>query len=353
MRETHHDRKARRWPRRVLPAGILLALAAVAGVPGVALARFSSQPPAQTASVTAATIGAPTNLTATTTGSTTATLSWTAPSTLTGYTLSQSPGTLGGCSAAPSASTTSCTATGLSPKTAYTWTLTATYDNWKGSSVQASSTTFAAVAATLLGKATDSTSGSQSTSVSGVSTTSGATLLILAYRQGTSGNLAISSITGSAISGTPASITSEPFNGTGGGKFAVIAWRATGSGTSNGTVTVSFSAANNVSTTIDVVQLSGNNTSTPVAGSAVSTNTGTAVTGGSLSPGNPNDGEVFFAGLTTSTTMSAPTGYTALDVPATTVHGSWFSSSASSPGATANLGASSTWGSVEIEINHG
>jgi hypothetical protein len=343
-------------PGRILSAGLLLALAAVAGVPAVALALFSSQPPAQTASVTAATLAAPTNFSATATGSTTAALSWTAPPTLTGYTLSQSPGTLAGCSATPSASTTSCSATGLTPKTAYTWTLTAAYNNWKSSPAQATATTLG-VAATLLGKTTDGTAGTQSTTVSGITTASGANLLILAYRQGSSGNLAINSITGSAIAGTPAAITSEPFNGTGGSKFAVIAWQATGSGTTNGAVTVTFSSANNVSTTIDVVQLSGNNTSTPIAGSAVSTGTGTTATGGSLSPGNASDGEVFFAGLSASATMSTPAGgYTALDAPvspATGAHGSWFSTAASATGASTTLGASATWGTIEIEITHG
>ena len=337
---------------RILAAGLVLALAAVAGVPGVASARFTGQPAPRTAAVTAATIGAPAAFTATATGSTTATLSWTAPSVLTGYALSQSPGTLAGCPAAPPAGATSCTATGLSPKTAYTWTLTAAYDNWKSAPVQASATT-TGVAAALLASATDTTTGSQTTTVPGITTTSGATLLILAYRQGSTGNLSISSISGTAISGTPASITSEPFNGAGGTKFSVTAWQAAGSGTANGTVSVKFSSANNIGTTIDVVQLSGNNTGTPIAGSAVSTGTGTTVTGGSLSPGNAGDGELFYAGLSGSTTMSTPAGYAALDVPASTPHGSWFSSAASSAGVATSLGASNTWGSIEIEVSHG
>ena len=353
MRGTHR-RRTTRLPRRVLPAAAALALATVACMPGVAFALFSSQPSAQTASVTAATIAAPTNFTATTTSSTSASLSWTAPSTLTGYTLAQSPGAAAGSCATLSAGSTSCTATGLSPGTAYTWTLTAVYDNWKSSAVQASATTSQVVGATLLAlPPPDTTPGSQTTTVTGVNTTNGATLLILAYRQGATGNLAISSITGSAISGTPASITSQAFNASGGGKFAVIAWQATGSGASNGSVAVTFSAANNKSTTIDVVQLSGNNTSTPIAGSAISTGTGSAVTGGSLTPGNSGDGEVFFAGLSAPASMSTPGGYTALDVPASTVHGSWFSSSASPSGVSTTLGASATWGTIEVEISHG
>jgi hypothetical protein len=346
MTGTHFFRRARRLPARLLAVGIPLALAAAVGMPGVAFALFASQPAAQTASVTAATIGAATNFTATATGRTTANLAWTAPSILTGYKLSQSPGTLAGCSATPSASTTSCTATGLSPGTVYTWTLTAVYDNWQSSPVQASTRT-TGVSAALVGTATD-TSASSSTSVNGLTTTSGATLLILVYRQATTGNPAISSVTGSAISGSATAINNQKIDGS----YGVFAWRASASGAANGTVTVTFTNANNVSTTIDVVQLAGNNTTTPIAGSAVSTGTGTTATGGTLSPGTSTDGEVFFAGTTASSTMSTPSGYTVLNVPSSTVHGSWSSSSASSTGVSTALGTSGTWGTIEIEISH-
>lgn len=353
MSEAHRLPRRRRLPRRIIPVGIALAVALAVAVPGVAAALFSSSPSAQTASVTAATIGAPTNFKATATGSATANLTWTAPSPpLNGYMLSQSPGTAQGSCATLSASSTSCTASGLSQGTVYTWTLQAVYNSWQSSSTTAGTTTFRTVAATLLTKATDGTSGTQTDTLSGVTTTNGATLLILAYRQGSDGNLAISSITGTAVSSTPppASINSEPFS-VGSSHFAVLAWQATGAGTSGGTVIVKFSKANNVTTTIDVVQLSGNNTSASL-NSAVSTNTGTTVTGGSLSPGSSSDGEVFFAGLTSSTTMSTPSGYTALDAAGSTVHGSWFNSSASSAGVSTTLGASATWGTIEVEISH-
>jgi len=51
--------------------------------------------------------------------------------------------------------------------------------------------------------------------------------------------------------------------------------------------------------------------------------------------------------------MSTPAGYTALDVPAPGTHGAWFSAAASATGVTSGLGASSTWGAIEIEIGHG
>ena len=355
MSGAHRLPRRRRLPRRIIPVGIALAVALAVAVPGVALALFSSSPSGQTAPVTAATIGAPTNFQATATGSSTATLSWTAPLALTGYTLSQSPGTLAGCSATPTASTTSCTATGLSPGTNYTWTLTGVYHTWQGGSAQAASTTFKVVGAALLAHATDVTPGTLSSTVSGVSTTGGATLLILVYRQASNGNIAINSISGTAISGSPAAVNSQLIDG----KFEIFAWKATGSGTASGTVTVNFNTGSNpgtnVSTSIDVVQLSGNNTGSPIAGSAVSTGNSTTATGAMLSPGSSSDGEVFFTGLIASETMGTPSGYTALDAPAapaTAAYGSWFNSSASASGVTAGLGGKVQWGTIEVEISH-
>jgi hypothetical protein len=103
----------------------------------------------------------------------------------------------------------------------------------------------------------------------------------------------------------------------------------------------------------DVVQLSGASTSSPIAASTGSTNiSGTAVSGGSLSGVSTSDGEVFFAGLAASTTMSTPSGYAALDAPASGVsgvHGSWFGP-ASSSGITTTVGTSTAWATIEVAI---
>ncbi len=133
-------------------AAALLACAAIGGsLPLVALAFFSNAPATQAADVTTATIAAPTNFTATTVSTTSANLSWTAPATLTGYTLTQSTGSLAGCSATPTSGTMSCTATGLTEGTNYTWTLTAVYNHWLSASVNASTTTLASVTFTTAG----------------------------------------------------------------------------------------------------------------------------------------------------------------------------------------------------------
>jgi large repetitive protein len=343
-----------RAARRIALAALTGGLAIVLAVPGEAFALFSAAPAAPAVPVTAAAIGAPSGVTATATSSTSATLSWTAPATYTGYTLSQSAGTLAGCSATPSAATTSCTATGLSPGTAYTWTLTAVYNNWKSSPATASATTPAVVGASLLRGATDSTSGSMSSSVFSVTTTRGADLLILVYRQASSSTLGVSSVSGTAISGTPALVTSKAFGSP--ATYELWAYRATGTGTWGGTVTVTFSAANNDTTVIDVVQLSGDQAGSPVTQAAGSAGWGTTAAGAALTGASSQDGEVFFAGLAASTTMSTPSGYSALDAPAygaSAVRGAWFSSAASASGISTRLGASGWYGTIEIEINNG
>ncbi len=351
MRPARRLPAAARPPRWAVRVSLILGLAIVLSVPGEAIALFSATPAAPTAAVTAATIAAPTGFTATAASTTTVTLSWTAPAKLTSYTLSQSPGTLAGCSATPSATTTTCTATGLSAATAYTWTLTTVYNSWLSSPVTASATTYAVVNATLLGDATDSTASTTTSSVPSVTTTSGANLLILIYRQGSSTSLGVSSVSGTAISGTPALVNSEAFSSP--AKYEVWAYRATGSGTSGGTVTVTFTSANNVATTIDVVQLSGDKAGSPVTQSAVTAGSGSTATGSALTGASSSDGEIFFTGLATKTTMSTPSGYSALDASGSTVHGSWFTSSASSTAVATTLGTSVAYATIEIEINHG
>jgi Fibronectin type III domain len=347
-----------RLSRLVLRVGVVASLAITLSSPGEAIALFSVIPVAPSIGVTAATISAPAGLTATAASSTTASLSWTAPAALTGYTLSQSPGTLAGCSATPSASTTSCTATGLSPSTAYSWTLTAVYNNWQSAPAQVSATTPAGLTGvTLVGKVNDVTPTGQSTTVTGVSTTSGATLLILIYRATGSGNgsPSISSVSGTAISSTaaPSQVNTQAFNPSGVGRAGVFAWLATGTGQASGTVKVTFDSPNNLLTTVDVLQLSGVNTTSPVVRSAVSTGSSATATGGALTGASAGDGEVFFAGLGTLTTMSSPAGYTAVDAPAAgspAWEGSWFNPSASSAPIKASLGASTVWGTIEIEL---
>jgi hypothetical protein len=87
-----------------------------------------------------------------TTGSVTATsapLSWTKPFAPTAYALSQSLGTLSGCSATPGVATTGCTATSLTPNTSYTWTLQAYLHSWFRPATQTATTTKQSTTTTL------------------------------------------------------------------------------------------------------------------------------------------------------------------------------------------------------------
>jgi hypothetical protein len=171
--------------------------------------------------------------------------------------------------------------------------LAAVYNNWTSSLVRAYATTPAAVTAWLLTAATDNTSSSSSSRVTSVTTTSGADLLILIYRQGSSASMGVSSVSGSAISGTPALVNSEVFSSS--PTRELWAYGAAGSGTAGGTVTVTFTDADNVTTTIDVVQLS--NVGSPVVQSAVTAGSSTAATGAALTGVESGGGEIFFAGL--------------------------------------------------------
>lgn len=109
----------------------LVVLVAVLCAPATAWALISTTGIKQTNSIAAATLAAPTAFTATQVHYTRVRLSWTAPSgyTPTSVSLTQSTGTLAGCTA--TAPTNPCTATGLSPYTTYTWTLTYHYHGWK------------------------------------------------------------------------------------------------------------------------------------------------------------------------------------------------------------------------------
>ena len=116
--------------------GIVLGLATMA-------AAYVTLISSGTGTAHAAAIGPPTGFTATSSLPNEATLSWTAPSnpSPTGYTLTQSPGTLAGTCTTLTGSSVSCMATGLTPGTQYTWHLTASYDSWSSSTTAATVTT--------------------------------------------------------------------------------------------------------------------------------------------------------------------------------------------------------------------
>lgn len=135
--------RARGTTRRIKAAAAAVAVLGVVLLGAGAAVAYWTTTVTSTPAAKAGSMSAPTAFSATA-GSNSAVLLWHAPAALTGYTLTQSPGTLAGCSATPSSSTTTCTATGLTAGTQYTWTLTATYDSWSSTSVTAQATPYAA-----------------------------------------------------------------------------------------------------------------------------------------------------------------------------------------------------------------
>lgn len=257
---------------------------------------------------------------------------------------------------------TSCTDTGLASPHDYQYQVTVIAGNWQKTGAVSGKLSTAAsaqtVSASLLASATDIT-GSSSTTVTGVSGTAGKTLLIMVYRDASASGITLSSVTGTAIAGSPApapsAIASQAF--TNNAKTAVFAWKATASGTSNGTVVVNFSDNKNNKTVVDVVQLSGNDTSNVIAHSVTafdaSANTTASAT---ISNASSANGEIFFVGVPngSATSMSTPSGFTGLDAPATTgTNGLWFKAAAQTTAVSTTLGASRDWGAIALELSHG
>jgi hypothetical protein len=139
---THRDGARAHWLHSRSRIVALIVAIAVFGAAGAAFAYWDNSQSVSVAG-TGATLANATNFEATSPTVTTMHLSWTAPSDLTGYTLSQSPGTIAGCSPTPSSGTTSCDATGLSPNTSYTWTLKTQFRNWLSTGAQVTQSTLA------------------------------------------------------------------------------------------------------------------------------------------------------------------------------------------------------------------
>lgn len=346
MRSAHRLAKRIRLPGRIVPAGFVIALAAVLSAPGAALALFSGAPTPQTASVTAAAISSPATFTATATGSSTASLSWTAPSTLTGYTLSQSPGTLAGCSPTPSSGTTSCTATGLLPATTYTWTLTAVYNNWASAPAQAGATT--SFSATSLGSATGTCLLLVCTGPS-ITTTSASSELILVYVKGSgSTTTTVSSISGPFTATAQLASVEYP---TSTGKNYLFAWKATGNGGSTPVLATFSLIGLTASVWIDVVQLGPGES--PLACSGCTDNGTTSNANQSAlvqaTVQHSSDSEIAFLGTATAATFSAPSGFTTLA--GDSANFETYANQLVQSSAAFGLGASSLgWGTIGVEV---
>jgi len=335
-----------RWRAPLHALAVSLALVTAS----TSLALMSATESSGSNSITAATVSNPTGFSASP-SLTSANLSWTAPSTLTGYALSQSTGTLTTCSATPSSATTSCAATSLLPATTYTWTLQTAYDNWLSTGVQAS-------AETLLGAASAGISSFSCSAVvlgttcNGPSITSanGSKLVIFANVQ------AAVALTGlsTSIGGPVSSVTSldSVSNASGTNTDDLFAWSATATG--SGTVTITLSGLAVLTTTsLEVAQLGSGESALTCSATCTASGTGTTVTVHITSVAHSTDSELAFLGSANSATFTAPSAFTTLAGGGSNSYGSYSQlvvQSAVSPAFTASS-SSASWASIAVEVD--
>ena len=117
---------------------------------GLAFAYWPSTDSSNPAAASATSLSAPTGATATEAGATSATISWTAGSQPTGtsYVVVRNPGVNQVTVCTVPASTPTCTDSGLSPATTYSYSVTAVLDAWQSPASSASFTTMGVTVAT-------------------------------------------------------------------------------------------------------------------------------------------------------------------------------------------------------------
>lgn len=249
-------------------------------------------------------VGGPTDFTATSSFPDQATLSWIAPANPapTGYTLTQSPGTVAGtCTTNLTTSSVSCTATGLAPGTPYTWTLRSNDHSWSSPAATAKVTT---VTPTI---SLTPTSGKGGTLVE--VTGSG-------FASSSALRFAFISSTGATTTLTPAGCTPTT-TATGAlpaGPCEVTV--PTPGATGTGSVKVTDGAGNSATAPFDVTGGSGLGTMTVTPPSAVASSTGNTFAFAFTAPNTgTTDGTVTLAvptGWTPPSTSSAAVGYVTL-----------------------------------------
>ena len=351
MNGRHPPRRRRRIRLRLRVLVPLIAASLTLLTTSTSLALVSATESSGSNSIAAATVSNPTGFSASAASSTSASLSWTAPTTLTGYALSQSAGTLAGCSATPSSAATSCTATGLSPATTYTWTLQTAYDNWRSTGAQAS-------AETLLGATSAGNSSFTCTALvigttcngPSISSANGAKLVIFANVQATAALTGLTATVGGPLS----SVTSldSASNTSGVATDDLFAWSATATG--SGTVTITLSGLAVLTTTwLEVVQLGSGESALTCSATCTASGTGTTVTVKITSVAHSTDSELAFLGSANSATFTAPSAFTTLAGGGTNPYGSYSQlvvQSTVSPAFTASS-SSASWASIAVEID--
>ncbi len=195
---------------------------------------------------------------------------------------------------------------------------------------------------------------SVSTTASVTTAAAPTTELVVAYFTSS----ALLSSVSATISGPFTNVTavgSNAFTSSALGTSELFEWIAKGNGTTS-SASVTFSGlgvALSSTAALDVVQLAGNSTTTPVAQS-VSTgigNSGLATTAFGSAPAQ-GDGSIILVGALGASTFTTPTGATPIDVPGTTgLFGLYlFDPATQTQSITLTSGH---WGTLGVEINHG
>jgi len=154
----HAARRGRRSPSRLL-AGVLATAVTLGALVGVAFAFWQTTDSSNPAAASATSLSAPTGATATETGATSVKIGWTNPGTqVTGaqYEVVRNPGAGQVVVCTVSAPTSTCTDSGLSAQTSYSYSVMAVLDNWQSS---ASSTSFTTMAVSITSLTSGSTYG--------------------------------------------------------------------------------------------------------------------------------------------------------------------------------------------------
>jgi hypothetical protein len=193
-----------------------------------------------------------------------------------------------------------------------------------------------------------STSCDPTCSTGSVTTTSGKTELILVYWLSGQGSDSVASVSGPFTGATQVTSSIDTLAN----KYDMAVWKATGNGAS-GAVSVTVNKSINVAV-IDVIQLSGNNTSSPIVQSPAGNGSGTTATA-SLSSPAAGDAELVMFGAGANATFTTPGGFTSIHTAnaASPAFGyrSAFNSTAQAS-ASSTVSASVPWGSIALEIAH-
>jgi large repetitive protein len=212
-----------------------------------------------------------------------------------------------------------------------------------------------AVCANRLGGANDTTANTKTETITLSATNvtpNNSTVLILVYRHSAPSDV-LTFGTSTAISSPTLVNSVSPGGST---SYYMWAYQATGTGTASGTVVLNFTQ-NNVATVVDVVVLSGNNTTSPIVQSTTGSNsTGSTTASATLTTPSASDGEIVIVGAAGDpTSLSTPTGWTQFPFQrgSTQAYGaaSYFGPSAQSS-TTFTLGTSQKWGTVALDIRH-